>query len=116
MTTSSTSASSILAAEEAHDHAAELEVILGEVGRIMSLKKRPTISEAKHILRNHRQGDPQQGVHLATKLGRISRLRNTSTHDGMGEALVRDISAYLQGVFHDEGEGEDDIGKNRPGL
>ena len=45
---------------------------------------------------------------MASKLGRISRLRNTSTHDGKGEALVREISAYLQGVFHDEGESEDD--------
>ena len=60
----------------------------------MSLGRRPTISEAKHILRQH-NGGGEEGKKLATKLGKLSRLRNSETHDANNCAFLGELAQFL---------------------
>ena len=62
------------------------------VGSSARLAYRPGISEAKTILRNFDVQNEEQrtrGAKLASRISKLSNLRNSATHDGMGLALVQ---------------------------
>ena len=67
-----------------------LEESLAHVGVAMVLGRRANIKEAKGFLRQ------RGGSTLASKLSRLSKLRNTATHEAAGKAVVVEILAFLR--------------------
>ena len=68
------------------------ELCLSAVGSSARLAYRPGISEAKTILRNFDVQNEEQrtrGAKFASRSSKLSSLRNSATHDGMGLALVQ---------------------------
>ena len=100
-----------------HDYDALFEEILAEIGIECNLGYRPGISEAKAILRGRRAGPSGAGHLLASRLGRLSRLRNSATHDATSQALRSEVSSFLrldEGIFQHSDEDENPGGVVTP--
>ena len=76
--------------EEANPLLYTYEELLSAVGTLAGVDK-PGISQAKHILRQH--GD--HGHRLASRLGRVSKLRNGKAHPDV--SLLREVAALGAG-------------------
>ena len=68
-------------ADNSSNTASRYERILAAVGHAVDMLDRPNISAAKQILRE------RGGSRLASRLGKLSKLRNTEVHDLALEAL-----------------------------
>ena len=68
------------------------EGVLSAIGLEAKLGTRPHISQAKRVLRAHGEA----GGKLASKLSKLSKLRNTEVHDSNSVALEREIIDFLR--------------------
>ena len=97
------------------------EQILSDVGVTMGLGRRASIGEVKKKLREHApQDDGGLGVYLASKVGKLSKFRNTTVHDSALRQEVRDYLESHGGVFRevrpDQQSDDDDNNDEESGV
>ena len=85
------------------------EQCLSTVGRAAGMQTRPNITRAKEFLRDHPTATEGSGRAFASKLSRLSCIRNTAVHEASGKTLLRELEEYLgqdKGVFQHTKEAE----------